>query len=412
MKRFQIKLSLLLTLCYGTLQSYAQDKILPFPWPEGKKMAISLTFDDARLTNPKEGTDLLDRYNAKATFFIVPSNVEKDLPNWKKAVANGHEMGNHSVYHPCSGNFTWSRNRALETYTLDDMRNELIEANKQVEKLLGVTPKVYAYPCGLTYVGRGKNTQSFVPVIDELFLAGRTWRDEAPTDANYADMAQLTGMEMDGRDFEEILPLIQQAANARQWLILAGHETTTSGNQTTRLAALEKVIQYAQDPANGIWLAPMGTIAEYVKEKRAEGIINIPEIISPDTGNQYVLSAQKGKGVGPKIAYMPEWLAFGWFTAKDRVEWDVEVKKAGSYDVSLEWSVDDKTAGNPYYLKSPTGKITGTIGKTGSWETFKEQKIGRIKLEAGRQKLVFGSDVDDIKVGLLDLRKIVLTPAR
>lgn len=407
-----IKLSLIIGLCVSTFQSLAQDKILPFPWPEGKKMAISLTFDDARMTNPKEGTDLMDRYNAKATFFIVPSNVEKDLANWKKATASGHEMGNHSIHHPCSGNFTWSRERALETYTMDDMRKELLEANKQIEKLLGVTPKVYAYPCGLTYLGRGRNTESFVPLIDELFLAGRTWRDEAPADANYGDLAKLTGMEMDGKEFEEILPLIQQASKDHQWLILAGHETRESGNQTTRLATLEKIIKYAQDPANGIWLAPMGTIAEYVKKKREEGVINIPERIYPDTKNNYLLSAQKGKGVGPKIAYMPEWLAFGWYTTKDHVEWDVEVKKAGTYDVSLEWSVDDATAGNPFYFKSPSSKITGKIGKTGSWETFKEQKIGKIKLEVGRQKLVFGSDVNDIKVGLLDLRKIVLSPAK
>lgn len=406
------KIGLLTTLCITAFQSFAQDKILPFPWPEGKKMAISLTFDDARMTNPKEGTDLLDKYNAKATFFIVPSNVEKDLANWKKAVANGHEMGNHSIVHPCSGNFPWSRERALETYTMDDMREELLEANRQIKNLLGVTPTTYAYPCGLTYLGRGKNTESFVPLIDELFLAGRTWRDEAPADPNYGDLAKLTGMEMDGKDFEEILPLIQQAARDSQWLILAGHETKESGNQTTRLATLEKIIKYAQDPANGIWLAPMNTIAEYVKNKRAEGVINIPERIYPEAGNKYVLSAQKGRGIGPKIAYMPEWLAFGWFTAKDRVEWDVEVSKAGTYDVSLEWSVDDKTAGNPYYFKSPSAKITGKIGKTGSWETFKEQKIGKIKLEAGRQKLVFGSDIDDVKVGLLDLRKIVLTPVK
>jgi len=409
---YRIKIGLLTTLCVTALQSMAQDKILPFPWPEGKKMAISLTFDDARMTNPREGTDLLDKYDAKATFFILPSNVEKDLTNWKKAVANGHEMGNHSIHHPCSGNFTWSRERSLETYTMDDMRKELQEANRQIKNLLGVTPTTYAYPCGLTYLGRGRNTESFVPLIDELFLAGRSWRDEAPADPNYGDLAKLTGMEMDGKDFEEILPLIQQASRDTQWLILAGHETKESGNQTTRLATLEKIIQFAQDPQNGIWLAPMGTIAEYVKNKRAEGVINIPERIYPETGNKYVLSAQKGKGIGPKIAYMPEWMAFGWFTAKDRVEWDVEVSKAGTYDVSLDWSVDDKTAGNAYYFKSPTGKITGTIGKTGSWETFKEQKIGKIKLEAGRQKLVFGSDVDDVKVGLLDLRKIVLTPSK
>ena len=30
------------------------------------------------------GTTLLDRYNVKATFYVVPSSVEKRLEGWKK----------------------------------------------------------------------------------------------------------------------------------------------------------------------------------------------------------------------------------------------------------------------------------------------------------------------------------------
>jgi ABC-type polar amino acid transport system ATPase subunit len=78
-------------------------------------------------------------------------------------------------------------------------------------------------------------------------------------------MAQLTGMEMDGQDFEEILPLIQDAAKQGYWLVLAGHEMGTGGNQTTRLSMLEKLIQYAQKPENGIWLAPVKDVTHFLK---------------------------------------------------------------------------------------------------------------------------------------------------
>ena len=95
-----------------------------FPWPEGKKMALSLSFDDARTTNPTLGTAVLDKYDVKATFFLVPSAVRNKIGDWKKAVASGHEMANHSLNHPCSGNFVWSRDKALDDYTLDQMRQE------------------------------------------------------------------------------------------------------------------------------------------------------------------------------------------------------------------------------------------------------------------------------------------------
>ena len=246
--------------------SFAQESV--FTWPQGKKMAISLSFDDARASQVDAGTALLDTYGVKATFYVQPPTVKNRLQGWKKAVASGHEMGNHSINHPCSGNFLWSRSNALEDYSLKQMREQLNAANNQIEELLGVKPEVFAYPCGQTFVGRGKNTQSYIPVVAEIFLSGRGWLAESPNDPSYCDMAQLTGIEMDGKDFDEILPLLKSAKKAGQWVVLAGHEMGNNGPQTTRLEMLKKLIEYAQDPASEIWIAPVGTIAKYVNEHR------------------------------------------------------------------------------------------------------------------------------------------------
>ncbi len=231
-------------------------------------MALSLTFDDGRPSQPLVGVPLLNEYGAKATFYIVPPRAAQQLDAWKKTVASGHEIGNHSVKHPCSGNFVWARATALEDYTLEQMRAELREANKQTEALLGVTPTVFAYPCGATFVGRGVHTQSYVPVVAELFQSGRLWLSEAPNSPDYCDFAQLTGMESDGKDFDQILPLIEAARQAGQWLVLAGHDIGEGGTQTTRTAMLRQLIQYAQNPANGIWLGTVGEVGAYVRGKR------------------------------------------------------------------------------------------------------------------------------------------------
>jgi len=248
----------------------AQSVSKPITWPEGKRVALSLSFDDARLSNVDAGTKLLDQYGVKATFFVLPSAVKKRLEGWKKAVANGHEIGNHSINHPCSGNFVWSRDHALETYTSETMRAELIEANQQIRDLLGVQPEVFAYPCGQTFIGRGRSTQSYVPLVAELFVGGRGWLDEAPNDPGYCDMAQLTGMEMDGKEFEQIRAVLETARASGQWLVLAGHETAEIGPQTTRLAMLKRLCEYANDPANGVWIAPIGTVAKYIQKQRSQ----------------------------------------------------------------------------------------------------------------------------------------------
>jgi peptidoglycan/xylan/chitin deacetylase (PgdA/CDA1 family) len=241
-----------------------------FNWPKGKQMALTLSFDDGRTSQVDVGTQLFNKYGVKATFLVVPSAVRERLDKWKQAVLDGHEIGNHSVFHPCSGNFAWSRSNALENYTIDKMRKELISANQQIEQLLGIKSKVFAYPCGSTFVGRGLNTKSYVPLIAEIFLTGRGWLDEGPNDPLFCDFAQITGMEMDGKDFEQILPLIEEARKSGAWLVLAGHEIGESGDQTTRLSMLQKLIEYSQDPSNGIWIAPMGTVATYVKDQRKQ----------------------------------------------------------------------------------------------------------------------------------------------
>lgn len=272
MKR--VLMLLMITACVGlslvTNNGYAQNPAAPrFKWPAGKQAALSLSFDDARNSQPEGGAAVLDRLGLKATFFVNPGPLPKRLEGWKKIVAAGHEIGNHSVNHPCSGNFLWSQTKALENLTLDKLREDFTTANQQIKDLLGVTAETFAYPCGQKFVGRGMDTRSYVPLVASMFLLGRGYNDEAAADPLFCDFAQLPGVNGDNKTFEEWLPLIEQARKENTWLIFAGHEIGTLGNQTTRIATLEKLAAYVNDPANGVWVAPIGPVAKYIREQRA-----------------------------------------------------------------------------------------------------------------------------------------------
>jgi peptidoglycan/xylan/chitin deacetylase (PgdA/CDA1 family) len=241
----------------------------PFPWPEGKRVALSLSFDDGRFSQVDVGIPILDKYGVKATFFVHPSSAEKRLEGWKRAVAHGHEIGNHSLTHPCTGNFPWSRSNALEEHSLEDMRRELIESNRQIKTLLGVKPTAFAYPCGQTFVGRGQEVRSYVPLVAEVFQSGRLWMGEGPNDPTFCDMAQVIAVPSDNRGFSEIRPLIEAAAKEGFWLVLAGHEMNHNDKpQTTHTVMLEALGRYANDPANGVWLATVGTVSDYILKHR------------------------------------------------------------------------------------------------------------------------------------------------
>lgn len=271
LKTFITAIAFMLVAGISPAQSYqikTDESRTDFQWPEGKKMGLSLTFDDARLSQADTGIALLDKYGVKATFYLSPDNMMKRLEAWKKAVRHGHDIGNHSLHHPCTGNFAWSKDNALENYTLERMSGELDSASILIKKMLGIQPVSFAYPCGQTFVGRGNKTRSYVPLISMKFETGRGWLSEGPNDPAFCDMSQLTGMELDGKSFEQALSLIEEAKSKGLWLIFAGHEMNKGGSQTSLLSTIEAICKYASDPANGIWIDNMHTIAAYVKGKR------------------------------------------------------------------------------------------------------------------------------------------------
>ena len=60
---------------------------------------IALTFDDEPNAMTDQILAVLEARNVKATFFVIGSQLEKDLPAGKKILAGGHELGNHSYSH-------------------------------------------------------------------------------------------------------------------------------------------------------------------------------------------------------------------------------------------------------------------------------------------------------------------------
>ncbi|MGB7731040.1 MAG: polysaccharide deacetylase family protein [Candidatus Acidiferrum sp.] len=250
------------------------EELKSFRWPDGKKAAVSLSFDDARLSQVDNGLALFKKEGVKVTFFVQPSGVEKRLTGWKQAVADGHEIGNHSLTHPCTGNYLFSRNNALENYDLAMMARQLDEANEEIYKQLGVKPRTFAYPCGQKFVGRGREVRSYVPLVADRFLLGRGYLDESANDPLVCDLAQAMGTGFDDLDFFRIKKIVDDAVREGRWVIFVGHEIGERGYQTTDTQALEALCKYLKNPATGVWLSTVDEIASYIRKQR--GVTNPP----------------------------------------------------------------------------------------------------------------------------------------
>jgi len=239
----------------------------PF-WPQNKRAALSLSFDDARPSQWENGLPLLDRYGVKGTFYVMPRRVEHDFNEWKNALANGHEIGNHTMTHPCSGNFTFVHGNALEEYSLAQMEAEIQDANSALQSLLGATPRTFAYPCGQTYVGRGAETQSYVPLAAKHFLAGRGYNSESANDPTFCDLAQLMAIPADVKEFSVLENHFDKTLQDGHWLILAAHDVTADGRQSIAPRVLEEICHYAERHSE-LWVDTVANIAAYVKAQRS-----------------------------------------------------------------------------------------------------------------------------------------------
>ncbi len=109
--------------------------------PSGRR-AIALTFDDGPSESTPELLDILDRHNARATFFQCGMHVERLPAIAREVAARGHEIGNHTWSHPR----LWMRSaRGIE--------RELTTAQDAIEQATGATPKVFRPPYGERWFG-------------------------------------------------------------------------------------------------------------------------------------------------------------------------------------------------------------------------------------------------------------------
>jgi len=213
----------------------------------------------------------MERLRVASTFFVLPRAIAANRREWAGVVERGHEIGNHTLNHPCSASMAWSRGHALEALSLADVREELLTASARIRKLLGVDPWVFAYPCGLTFVGRGSGTQSYVPVVAELFGVGRTFNNQWGNSPAHCDLAQVACVNSDGVTFEALRPRLEEVLDDGGWLVLGGHDIGgTSDFETTAVGTLEDVVQWCRERA--IWIDTIGAIGRHIASARIDHV--------------------------------------------------------------------------------------------------------------------------------------------
>lgn len=135
---------LLLAVCYcGPLGEQATEvvaakRVLPVYSVERNDNVISVSFDASWGGDKTMAIlDILDEYNAKATFYLVGIWVDKFPELVQEIAARGHEIGNHSATHAHMTKISESQ-----------MRKELDDCSDMIENLTGTRPTLFRPPYG------------------------------------------------------------------------------------------------------------------------------------------------------------------------------------------------------------------------------------------------------------------------
>lgn len=107
--------------------------------PTSKK-EIALTFDDGPHEITAEILDVLLKYNAKATFFCIGKQIEKQPLIFKRIVAEGHIVGNHSYSHSNWNGF----------FSTHKIVSEIKQTEDLIFQLVNKKPKLFRPPFGVT----------------------------------------------------------------------------------------------------------------------------------------------------------------------------------------------------------------------------------------------------------------------
>jgi peptidoglycan-N-acetylglucosamine deacetylase len=132
-----------------------------------KEKRVAMTFDDGpHPENTMRILELLKKYDAKATFFMLGSRVDFYPAIAKKVAEDGHELGNH----------TWNH-KDLTTLSSDSIKQEVHDTSEIILQATGQKPTVMRPPYGATskQVEAVVNLPSILWTVDTL-----DWKSHDP----------------------------------------------------------------------------------------------------------------------------------------------------------------------------------------------------------------------------------------
>ena len=244
----------------GASMIYAQSAEIA-TWSGFRKGAASFTFDDGAPSHVNDAGPMFKKYGYKGTFNLV-YNWNPNWSGFQGMADEGHEIASHSNSHGnnMSGEEASSKNNI----------------KGKISQKYGII--TVAYP--------NCNVPNESAVLQN-YIVGRicngSWQgmsDNMGKDgpSNWAKVpAIMTGSEGQLKRTNDFTSQMQKVVQSNGWVAFLTHgfQGKSNGSATyspTDINAIDGALKWAQQNDKDIWVAPMGFVAMYIKERKASKI--------------------------------------------------------------------------------------------------------------------------------------------
>lgn len=235
-------------------------------WPPGRLCAVSLTYDDGLDSQILNAAFDLNQAGLKGTFFPTGSSpmVLANPAPWKALAAQGHELGSHTMIHPCSKSMAFvKKGNALEDYDDARMSKELDDSIAFLQGLGFRHPRSFAYPCGATQIGEGGKKHSYTPLVSARFRfvrgVGNLLADPATV-----DLGNTPGWDGSSVNIQGWKAVIERAKSQGAWLIIMFHGVGGDYLKADE-SDHQELLKLLKKEQASVWTVPFGQAAAAVE---------------------------------------------------------------------------------------------------------------------------------------------------
>lgn len=241
----------------------------PFRWPNSARAAVSLAYDDAAPSQLDNAIPALNRYGLRGTFYLSlgTPTLQTRMEEWRAAAKQGHELGNHTLFHQCAGG-TPDRNwvpshRDLKSTTAEQMRDQVTLANTMLHALDGKRERTFTVPCGDRIAGE----QDYVDLVRDQFVAIKAASGAIVPSMRTLDLHRVPVATPSNVSGQELIALVKQAGERGTMVNFTFHGIGGDHLSVSK-EAHEELVRFLAANRKLYWTDTFLNISKHVQRER------------------------------------------------------------------------------------------------------------------------------------------------